>query len=207
VVTIPAAADSVAVAAGWVAWRGREGDRDALFASPLPPAPVAPRRVARAPAGGTLGRPALSGDRLLFHVAGAKAGRIDQVVLASGARTTLRRAPRALLLNPSARGGVLLYVRSTFQRQQLRIGALRRRSVKRDRALYGTVPTGRRDEGHEPGKSHHRHGWPRKLPPRPKRGVHVTLWSTALAADAAYVTRLRQDTGRPVTATLLRIAR
>jgi hypothetical protein len=207
VATIPAAADSVAVAAGWVAWRGREGDGDALFASPLPPAPAAPRRVVLAPAGATLGRPALSGDRLLFHVAGASSSRIDQVVLSTGARTTLRRAPRTLLLNPSARGGSLLYVRSTFERQELRIGALRKRAVRRDRALYGTVPTGRRDAGHEPGVEHHRHGHPQKLPPRPGQGVHITLWSTALAADAAYVTRLRQDTGQPLKATLLRIAR
>ena len=73
-------------------------------------------------------------------------------------------------------------MRSTFQRQQLRIGSLTRRAVRRDRALYGTVPTGRRDAGHEPGDEHKKHGWPRKLPPRPKPGVNVTLWSTALAA-------------------------
>ena len=34
----------------------------------------------------------------------------------------------------------------------------------------------------------------------------MTLWSTALGARAAYVTRLRQDTGQPVSATLLRVA-
>jgi hypothetical protein len=163
--------------------------------------------VAIAPSGGTLGRPALSGDRLLFHVAGATSSRIDQIVLSTGARTTLRRAPRTLLLNPSARGNALLYVRSTFQRQQLRIGPLRKRAVGKDHALYGTVPTGRRDAGNEPGAEHHKHGHPQKLPPRPGRGVHITLWTTALAADAAYVTRLRQDTGKPLAATLLRIAR
>jgi hypothetical protein len=35
----------------------------------------------------------------------------------------------------------------------------------------------------------------------------VTLWSTALAAGSAYVTRLRQDRGQPVRATLLRVPR
>ncbi len=79
--------------------------------------------------------------------------------------------------------------------------------MRRDRSLYGTVPTGRRDAGHEPGDQHKKHGHPKKLPPRPKKNVHVTLWSTALSADAAYVTRLRQDTGKPLSATLLRIAR
>jgi hypothetical protein len=37
--------------------------------------------------------------------------------------------------------------------------------------------------------------------------VHLTLWTTALTANAAYVTRLRQDTGKPLEATLLRVAR
>ena len=177
VATLPApGADSVAVAGGWVAWRAG----DALFASPLPPA-TAPREVARESG---LGRPALAGDRLLFHVARGTAGRIEQVALATGERTTLRRAPRALLLNPSASGSQLLYVRSTHKRQQVRIGALRRQSVRRDRALYGTVPTGRRDAGHEAGEEHHRHGHPQKLPPRPRRGVSITLWTTALTREA-----------------------
>jgi hypothetical protein len=207
VFTLPAAADSVAVSGGWVAWRGQDQGSDALFATALPPAAPAPRVVARAAAGTTLGRPALTGDRLLFHVAGAARGRIVQVQLSSGRRSSLRSAPRALLLNPSSDGRRLLYVRSTFQRQQLRIGFLRARPVRRDRSLYGTVPTGRRDEGHEPGPQHDAHGWPRKLPPRPKPGVQVTLWSTALAAGSAYVTRLRQDTDQPVRATLLRVPR
>jgi hypothetical protein len=206
-VSLPVAADAVAVSAGWVAWRTTEDGLDVLVANTLPPAAPAPRVVARGTPATTLGRPALAGDRLLFHVAGASRARIDQVRLATGRRTTLRSAPRALLLNPSSDGRRLLYVRSTFQRQQLRIGGLTRRPVRRDRSLYGTVPTGRRDEGHEPGSEHHAHGWPRKLPPRPDRGVNVTLWSTALSAGSAYVTRLRQDTRKPLRATLLRVPR
>jgi hypothetical protein len=208
VLTLPApGANAVAVGAGWVAWRASDAGGDALFASPLAPAAPAPRRVTSASAPAQIGRPALDGDRLLFHLARATSSRIDQIELASGARITLRRAPRTLLLNPSAFGGRLLYVRSTFQRQQLRLGPLRKQSTKRDRALYGTVPTGRRDAGYEPGAEHHRHGHPQKLPPRPDPGVHLTLWTTALTADAAYVTRLRQDTGKPLKATLLRVAR
>jgi hypothetical protein len=207
VVTLPVAADAVAVSSGWVVWRTSENGRVVLVASTLPPAAPAARAVARGGSRTTLGRPALAGDRLLFHVAGASRARIDQVRLATGRRTTLRSAPRALLLNPSSDGRRLLYVRSTFQRQQLRIGGLTRRPVRRDRSLYGTVPTGRRDEGHEPGPEHDAHGWPRKLPPRPKRGVNVTLWSTALGSGSAYVTRLRQDRGEPVRATLLRVPR
>ena len=207
VFTLPVAADSVAVSGDWVAWRTTENGRDALVASALPPAAPGARVVARADANTTLGRPALAGDRLLFHVAGASRARIDEVRLATGSRSTLRSAPRALLLNPSSDGRRLLYVRSTFQRQQLRIGTLTRRAVRRDRVLYSTVPTGRRDAGHEPGDVHKKHGWPKKLPPRPKPGVNVTLWSTALSPGSAFVTRLRQDTGKPVKATLLRVPR
>jgi hypothetical protein len=155
----------------------------------------------------TATEPALDGDRLLFHLAKASSSRIDEIRLSSGKRTTLRRAPRTQLLNPSAFGGRLLYVRSTYKRQQLRLGALRKQSIKRDRALYGTFPNNRRDAGYEPGIEHHRHGNPHKLWPRPPRNVHITLWTTALTADAAYVTRLRQDTGQPMKATLLRVAR
>ena len=206
VVSLPArGANAVAVSATWVAWRVSGAGGDELFASPLPV--VAPRRVARAAAPSQLGRPALSGDRLLFHLARGAGSRIDEVALASGRRTVLRRAKRTLLLNPSAFGGQLLYVRSTYQRQQLRLGALRARKVRRDRSLYGTVPTGRRDAGYEPGVEHHQHGYPQKLPPRPARGVQITLWTTALDASNAYVTRLRQDTGKPMKATLLRVPR
>ncbi len=208
VLTIPAPeADAVAVGGGWVAWRDRRGENDVILASPLPPAAPRARRVAAAQAPVQLGRPAIAGDRVLFHVTGRSRGRIVERNLSTWRRTTLRSEARTLLLNPSSDGRRLLYVRSTFQRQQLRIGLLRARPVRRDRSLYGTVPTGRRDEGHEPGPQHNAHGWPRKLPPRPKPGVQVTLWSTALAAGSAYVTRLRQDTDQPVRATLLRVPR
>jgi hypothetical protein len=208
VVTLPAAgANAVAVGDRWVAWRSSDASGDKLFAAALAPAPAAPRRVVSVNAPTQLGRPALDGDRLLFHIAKASSSRIDQVLLTSGERTTLRRAPRTQLLNPSAFGGRLLYVRSTYKRQQLRLGALRPQRLTRDRALYGTVPNNRRDAGYEPGIEHHRHGNPHKLWPRPPRNVHMTLWTTALTADAAFVTRLRQDTGKPMKATLLRVAR
>jgi hypothetical protein len=204
--------DALAVSARWLAWRERTSAGDTLVATPLAPpgSPAAPaviRIVAHTKAPAQLGRPALDGTRLLFHVAGTSSSRIDQVQLSTGKRTTLRRQARALLLNPSALGGRLLYVRSTSTRQQLRIGALARRSTGRDTTLYGIVPTGRRDAGYEPGLEHHQHGYPMNLPARPKRGVHDTLWSTALSAGSAYVTRLRQLAGKPVRAILLRVKR
>jgi hypothetical protein len=119
----------------------------------------------------------------------------------------VRRERRALLLNPSLQGGRLLYVRNYYKRQELRIGPQSKRTVTKDRRMWSIVPTGRRDAGHEPGKKHHRHGWPRRLWPRPKRGVSATMWTTALGAETAYVTLLRQLAGQPLQVTILRVAR
>jgi hypothetical protein len=195
-------ADAVAVSAGWVVWRAREGDEDAIYAAPLPAGPRV--EVWRAP---ELGRPALEGSRVAFHVAGRRGGRIRVGNLETGRVVTARRERRALLLNPSLRGGRLLYVRAVYRRQELRIGPVGRRSTRRDRKLWSTVPTGRRDGAHERGIEHHRHGNPHKLWKRPRRGVSMTLWTTALAADVAYVTRLRQVAGRDLQADILRVTR
>jgi hypothetical protein len=200
---IPAAgADAVAVSATWVAWRSRAADGDTLYAAPLGGGPA--RRVAKS---AELGRPALEGGRLAYHVTGRTGGRIVIADLATGKRTTVRRERRAMLLNPSLHGGQLAYVRNVYRRQELRVGPQSKRTPTRDRRLWSTVPTGRRDAGHEPGRKHHRHGWPRKLWPRPKRGLSATLWTTALGADVAYVALLRQTVGQPLDYAILRVER
>jgi hypothetical protein len=197
--TVPApGADAVAVSAQWLAWRSGT----TINAAPLAGGP--PRAVMTA---ADIGRPALDGDRLAFHVAGRSGGRIVVADLASGRRSTVRRERRALLLNPSLFGGQLLYVRAVKSRQELRLGPVGRRPPRRDRQIWSTVPTGRRDAGHEPGARHHRHGHPRRLWRRPREGVSATLWTTALAADGVYVTRLHQEAGDALVAELLRIAR
>jgi hypothetical protein len=202
--TIPApGADALAVSREWVAWRARDGEGDTIFAMPL--AGGEPRRIAKSY---ELGRPAVEGGRLAYHVPGRTGSRIVVADLASGKRKTVRRERRALLLNPSLAGGRLLYVRSVYTRQELRIGPQhRRRNPRRDRRLWRMPPTGRRDAGHEPGKEHHRHGWPRRLWPRPKRGLSATLWTTALAPGVAYVTLLRQVSGAPLEVAILRVDR
>ena len=106
----------------------------------------------------------------------------------------------------SALGGSLVYVRSTYRRQQLRIGRLAKRRVSRDRVLYSTTPTGRRDDTHEPGYVTNEH-YPGGLYPRPPAGRSDTLWTTALGPGAAYVTRLRQRTGKAPRAIILRVTR
>ena len=180
------------MSASWVAWRSGS----TLFALPF-------GGVARPVASGDVGRPALDGSTLLYDL-GER--RLRAVNLATGDRRTLRRIARGQLRQPSALGGRLLYVRATFTRQELVIGSLKRTNAARDRVLYGTVPSGRRDSGHEPGHAHdpghNTHLWVQSPP-----GVHDTLWTTALAPGFAYVTRLRQITGHAVRAVVLRVAR
>ena len=201
--TIPApGADAVAVSAEWVAWRAHAADGDTIFAASL--AGGAPLQVARS---AELGRPALEGGRLAYHVTGRTGSRIVIADLATGKHSTVRRERRAMLLNPSLYGGELAYVRNFYRRQELRVGPQSRRSPQRDRRLWSIVPTGRRDSGHDAGKRHHRHGWPKKLWPRPKRGLSATLWTTALAADVAYVALLRQVVGQPLQYVILRVPR
>ncbi|WP_028057596.1 hypothetical protein [Candidatus Solirubrobacter pratensis] len=192
---IPAAGvNAVAVSATYVAWRAAT----ALWVAPILPTGFgAVARVAI-----DAGRPALDGGLLVFDVA---ARRIDGIDLATGARTTLRRQARAQLRGPSALNGQLVYVCATYRRQQVLTGPLARRSPARDRALYGTVPTGRRDAGEEGGKHKNAPGHRRDLWPRPRAGEAITLTTTATAADAVYVTRLRQRAGAPTETAVLRI--
>jgi hypothetical protein len=196
-------ADAVAVGAGWVAWRAREGEIDVLRTARLPDG--AAGLVVAGPAGRELGRPALAGDALLFHRTGAHGAVIVRADLLTGAQVTLRRTHRVQLLNPSALGDTLLYVRASNRSQLLRIGPLVP-GGRRDRTLYARLQTARGDAGYEPGRGRapgHHHRAPRQ----PPRGRADTLWTTALAADAAYVTRLRQPTRGAATAALLRVAR
>jgi hypothetical protein len=192
----------------WVVWLVGTAQ---LVAQPRN-ATAAPRAVAIARAGEQLGRPALAGQALVFHRAGRSGSQIRRLDLLTGQEQVLRSEKRALLLNPSFDGGTLLYVRSTYTRQELRVGPPVRRATTRDRRLYSTTPTGRRDAGHERGRGRHRarnpDRKPPRLPPRPPAGVSTTLWTTALGPATAYVTRLRHRRGTPTTtATVLSVAR
>jgi hypothetical protein len=192
----------------WVVWLVGTAQ---LVAQPRN-ASAPPRVVAIARGSEQLGRPGLAGQALVFHRAGRSGAQIRLLDLATGRDRALRSEKRAQLLNPSFDGGELLYVRSTSTRQELRLGAPGRRPATRDRLLYGTTPTGRRDAGHEKGHGRHRAGYPGRKPPplapRPPVGVSTTLWTTALGPGAGYVTRLRHRKGVPgTTATVLSVAR
>jgi hypothetical protein len=194
--SIPAAGvNAVAVSASWVAWR----QGLTLWVAPIVDGGFGGgTRVAA----GDVGRPALDGNTLLYDYY----GRIAAIDLTTMQRTILRRQSRAQLRGPSALNGRLVYVRATYRRQQVMSGPLIAQSTDMDKALWGTVPTGRRDAGEEGGKHKNALGHHHDLWPRPKPGVADTLTTTAVASDAVYVTRLRQRTGVPVQAAVLRIA-
>jgi cytochrome c biogenesis protein CcdA len=197
--TLPGAG-KLAVDDSWLAWRARGADGgDVLQAQPLAGgAPVAVQAVAP-PA--QISRPALDGDRLAYAVAGPKGSEITVVDLRTGARLRLR-GRRALVWNPTLLGGALLYVRTSDRTQQLRL-----RTGGRERVLYRIAATARRDRGYERGHHPHRRPYaPPHQPPRSPRGTTVTLWSTALSARAAYVTRLVNRRGR-TSATVVRVRR
>jgi hypothetical protein len=194
--SIPAAGvNAIAISAGWVAWRAGP----TLWVAPIVPGGFGGgTRVAA----GDVGRPALDGNTLLYDYS----GRIAAVDLMTMQRTILRREPRAQLRGPSALNGRLVYVRATYRRQQVMTGLLTAQSTRKDKALWGTVPTGRRDAGEEGGKHKDAPGHHHDLWPRPKPGVADTLTTTAAAADGVYVTRLRQRKGAPLVAAVLRIS-
>jgi hypothetical protein len=195
VATIPApGADAVAISASWVAWRSGQ----TLLAAPLDPAQGF---VARPLITGIVGKPALSGNLLVFELA----GQIEAIDLVTGQRTALRRENGAELRGPSVLGYRLTYIRATYKRQQVLTGVLLPRDVRSDRTLYGTTPTARRDAGHEKGRFPAKGHINKPLWARPPEGVHDTLTTTASADTAVYVTRVRQLRKQNATAALLRI--
>jgi hypothetical protein len=181
------------VSATYVAWRAGQTLNVANLGD------LVPRTVVT----GQVGRPALQGNLLVFDIE----GRIESVDLATNIRSLLRREARAQLRGPSVFGPYLAYVRATYQRQQVRIGALTPQPTSADAAIYGTTPTARRDAGHEPGRFPAKGHINKPLWARPPKGVDDTLTTTATAADAVYVTRLRKRRGLPITAVILRVDR
>ena len=148
--------------------------------------------------------PALTGEQLLYTL--NHGTRLYATDLATDRLTLLRRARDAQMRGPSSDGVKLAYVYATYRRQQLRIGRLARAAVSGDRAVYGMVPTGRRDAGEEKGH-HHASGHTPHLWPRPPAGVSWTMTTTALSAGSVYVTRLRQNAGQAPIPVVLRFAR
>ena len=175
-------------------WRG---------ARAIPSAPTGCGCSARTAAGGCsprslapeqLGRPAITGGRILCHVAGPRGSALLSLDPASGGRTVLRREPGAMLSNPASDGLRLLYVRATGRDQQLRLGALTPVPVASDLPVLVHPSSGQRDLEHEPRRSRHRHG---TAPPGAAAAGGARRRRHAVEHRAGARRRLRHAPARP----------
>ena len=208
-----AGVDKLAVSDRWIVHRARDPrGRDLIVARPIVQ-PAAPRVVASVPPPAEIGRPALEGDVLAFHVASSRLSRILEVDLATGSRRTVRVSRRLALLNPSITPRRMLYVTATACGQELRVerreprpagGAAATPDVLGGVLLRG-APPGRRDRGFEGGHTS-QGSEPSSCPQRARPPPRATLWTTAPCARAAYVTLLRA-TPAGTRATIVRVRR
>jgi hypothetical protein len=138
-------------------------------------------RVATTKSAAQLGRPALDGDVVVYHVATPRLSTIVSFDLATSVRRIVRKSRTSLLTNPSLLGGELVYDRQTSRAQLVELGPVGQGS--HDRAVYRLAAPSVHDAGHEKGYSHHT----RNVPPRTAKW---RLWTTALSGSQAYVTLL-----------------
>jgi hypothetical protein len=198
-------AGALALSDAALAWRTRDGaGTDRLWVA----TGAEPRLILESPQPTELGRPALAGTLLLCHTAGPLGSRLLGVDVATGAQQELRTQAGAQITNPATDGTRLLYVHATGRVQQLRVGPLAPADPASDRVLLVHYSSGQRDREHEHGRHRHHEGYRGRrppLPPRAPRGVVATLWTTALSADKAYVTRLRAIKDRPRVTDILTV--
>jgi len=188
--------DALAVDDAWLVTRERGAREDTLVVRSLQTGEAA-RTIASASSPSQLGRPALDGDTLVYHVASRRLSRIVAVNLATGTSRVLRSTRSAQLTNPSVLGEELLYVRVTSTAQQLLLGRLA--PGGRNRVLYRLAAPAPHDNGYERGHSH------RTRTKRPRLAAG-TLWTTALSAGHAYVTFIPRR-GGPAGASIVDVRR
>ena len=199
-VTIPGV-EKLAVSEQWLAYRAAgTGGSEHIGAFALSdPASTIP--VTSSWRRGRLGRPSLSGEVIVYHLALPGRSRLFSFDLSTGKRRLLRSARHALLLSPARIGEKLLYVRLGRCSQQLRLGRLDGNGP--GRVLYKLRPLAGQDLGHERG--HTEQGSHVPCPGRPKP-TKQSLWTTALSDTTAYVTVLRPAGGGHTTPSLLEAA-
>ena len=156
----------------------------------------------RAPASSSAARRS-SARPSLFHRAGKAGSSIRLFDLATGRESVVRSERRALLSNPSFDGRRMLYVRSTYTRQELRLGPLVRRAHDAaTSALYRTTPTARRDAEPRAGpppplrRLQGRQAAAAGAPPAGGRGRHAVddrAWARRRVRDAAAEEEWRDD--------------
>lgn len=199
---VPAAAgaDALAVSARWLAWRVPNPDR--IIALDLVSPPEFARRVAAVAPPGTLSRPALDGDRLVWADAtrAGSAVRLLDLAAPGGRPVTLRRERGALVGEPAIRGGALLYTRTTALEQELLLAPAT--SGRGGRVLLRLRGIGGRDGGR--GRGHTGQGRRPEDRGGPIPPARFTLSSTALGDAFAYVTRLPRGGGQ---SDVVRVAR
>jgi hypothetical protein len=194
-----AGVQKLAVSDGWLAYRqGLTNGSSRVIVRPIADLSQA-RTAASARWPAQVGRPSLSGDLLVYHVAAGAGGWIASLDLSTGKRRRLRSAAGRQLLNPSTLDGQLLYVDVSRCAQQLRLGRL---SPGHDRVLLTLPPLAGQDLGRERGHTDQGSRVPCRGRPHPTRTM---LWTTALTSRYAYVTTLRPQLSGSVTATLLRV--
>ncbi len=187
--------DAVAVSDDWLVTREPGAAGDELTARPLT-APTDVRVVATIKRPAQLGRPAIDGSTVVYHVAAPAGNRIVAHDLQAGTSRVLRRSTSALVTNPSLLAGRLLYVRQTSLAQLLELGPAT--PGGRDRVLYRLAAPAPHDAGHDKGYS------TRTRTPRPRTALW-TLWTSALSPTRAYVTLLPRARGKlPVIVAIAR---
>jgi hypothetical protein len=157
--------DAVAVSESWLVYRAHRDDRDVLLTRSIvdPRSPGEERPFAGASGLGQLGRPGLDGDLVVFAIAKPHVNRIVRYGLDTQRGRTILSSRTSALSNPSVRRGEKVT-------KLLYVRANRKRQRLMVKRLSG--------KGH----GHSMYS---------RRGRKVMLWSTALAADRAYVTLLR----------------
>ena len=172
---------AIAVSDAWLVTRERAPDgTETMTSRTIEAQPeVATISVAHPPQ--RLGRPALDGDVVVYHVAKKSGSTIEELDLRTGERGIVRQSETQLLTNPSLLGTELLYNRQTSTSQLVELGPLDRTTP--DRVLYRLAAPSVHDAGHEPGYSHHTRT-------RPVRTSKWRLWTTGLSVQHAYVTLL-----------------
>lgn len=195
-----AGVQKLALSEHWLAYRRGLADGGTRLVVQSLPDLGAGQTVASARWPSTLGRPYLSGNTVVFHVATRRGNWISAVDLATGKHRRLRGGSHVQLLNPSLLGSRLLYVRISRCAQQLRLGGVR---AGTDRVLFSLPPLAGQDRGHERG--HTSQGGRVPCPGRP-RPTTTILWTTALTSRFAYVTTLHPTPSGVTTPTLLQIA-
>ena len=191
--------DGIAISAGWVAYRTRRAGRDLIKVRRIFHLGIgdgtsagvrglgfgAARVVAASRGGGGLSRPAIYRRVLLYSSSSRRRSAVLERLLGTDRRRTLVRSRRWLVSEPSVWAGAFAYVRSTNERQQLRVRSRHGRGT--GRVVLALPAISYRDRDHDSG--HHR--LPTRIHPPVLRRTNWSLVGTAIAPDRVYATLLR----------------